>query len=215
MSFSPVSANTPIMTFEDKSKDFRRDIQDEAKTKPLSAYCRPVKVREVKPEIIPVEFSDMGFEEKINYVENCLSLYSAIPFIGTPIGVSKVALGFVQTVSSIALVILTSIPAVFQNEDSKKLFFRACKHIPHGIGNIIAGYFEAIPIAGSIYVGIRFLKVHKAGWVDALTNEYQMMEHPKFKFYAYENNTVENSAYWTEQIERFHNYYGKDRPYNT
>ena len=211
---SPVSIKTPIVKFNDEFEDYRRAMRDDEKAQSLRVY-KPVKVKKAKPEIKPIEFSNMDFEGKINYIENHQSLYSAIPFIGIPIGASKVILGVAQSVSAIALFTLTAIPALFQNENSKKLFFRAFKHIPHGIGNIIAGVFEAIPIVGSICMCIRLLKVNKAGWLDALTNEYQIMEHPKYKFYAYENNTVENSDYWTRQIEKFHKYYGKDRPYNT
>jgi len=210
---SPVSIKT-LVQFDNDFEDYMRARQDAEKAQSLRVY-KPAKVKKAKPEIEPIEFFNMDFEGKINYVENHQSLYSAIPFIGIPIGLSKVILGGAQAASAIAIVTLTAIPALFQNEDTKKLFFRAFKHIPHGIGNIIAGVFEAIPIAGSICMCIRLWKVNKAGWLDALTTEYQMMEHPKFKFYAYENNTVENSAYWTRQIEKYHKYYGKDRPYNT
>lgn len=169
-------------------------------------------------------------EEKINFIENNLSFYCVKPIfkvgkkvedclgktygtlpgfvlglgvawvVGIPLGMSKAVLGVAQTTSALALVILMTMPALLQNEGSKNLFFRACKHIPHGIGNIIAGIFEATPLVGSICVAIRFIRAANAAGSGTTLNEYQLMEHPKFKFYAYQHNTVENSAYWKKQF---------------
>ena len=132
----------------------------------------------------------MSLEMKINNWENTLSLYAAIPLFGILPGALKVAGGVVQTVSAVALSILFSAPALCQNEQSKEIFFRACKHIPHGLGNIVAGTVEGCPIIGSIFVALRFMRTSRdIEPPSTLCDTYDTMEHPAFKFYPYEHNT--------------------------
>lgn len=162
-------------------------------------------------------------EQKINNLENTLSFYQIKPIYkaldlvgpfgmvvgpiassitGIPIGISKALLGLTQVVAAIAIGVITCIPMFCQHAPSKSLFLRACKHIPHGIGNIMAGVLEGTPIIGGVVVGWRFLRVFNAKGIEARTTEYQMMEHPDFKFYPYDHNTIENSDYWSRQVAK-------------
>jgi hypothetical protein len=132
----------------------------------------------------------MLLEDKLNSLENKLSVYSLFPVV-LP-GLAKLGLGLIQTISALAISIIFAIPSCLQYSDSQKLFCRAFKHIFHGIGNITAGGLEAIPIIGTIFFGIRVLKVlYSKNQMNSHCTFYLMMTHPAFKFLPYENNKVE------------------------
>lgn len=132
----------------------------------------------------------MSIEKTLNNLENKLSLYSLCPFV-VP-GVAKFGIGVVQTVSSLAVGLICAVPAYFQHEKSQYLVTRSIKHIKHGLGNVVAGGIEAIPIVGTGFIAIRFYRVNAdKNAPDTLCTTLLWMQHPKFKFYPYEHNTIE------------------------
>lgn len=89
----------------------------------------------------------------------------------------------VQAVAALGLSCILLVPAIFSKE-CRILCFRTLSHIPHGIGNIAAGFFEAIPIIGSLSVGIRFIKAHHK-FPSTMITEHNAMRLEGFKFYPY------------------------------
>lgn len=87
-------------------------------------------------------------DQKINNIENNLSKIAAIPLVGTLAGGAKVCLGAAQSFTALAITIITAIPASRTGDWSTTSY--AWSHVKHGLGNIIAGTLEAIPVVGSI-----------------------------------------------------------------
>lgn len=106
-------------------------------------------------------------EHRLHAVETFLSIATAIPIVGTIVGgPAKAVLGLIQTISAIAIAIITGIGAIFGAKGARECCIRASKHIVHGLGNIFGGVIEAIPIIGSVSGYIRYLSwnsVHPAG----------------------------------------------------
>ncbi len=78
--------------------------------------------------------------------ENVLSYFSQIPVLGTATGVTKVAMGVLQTIVASAGAVIGIFARIF---DNKKIFAYALDHLENGLGNIVAGTFEAIPLIGT------------------------------------------------------------------
>lgn len=95
----------------------------------------------------------MNLDRTINDVENFLSDVALLPIAGTVAGAAKILLGTVQTVTAVACAILLALPSLCTFNFSS--FNYACSHIGHGIGNIIAGTFEAIPLVGTFISLVR------------------------------------------------------------
>lgn len=72
-----------------------------------------------------------------------------IPLVGTVAGALKVVGGAVQVISAIACAILLFIPALARGELGT-LMGHSWTHLKHGLGNILAGTIEAIPLVGSV-----------------------------------------------------------------
>lgn len=139
-------------------------------------------------------------EQRINDLENKLTWHSVIPLESVakkslllnlcisqisciPIGTAKIVLGIAQTIAALGLSILIIIPAC-GNRKYRDLLWRSFSHIPHGIGNIAAGAFEAVPIVGNISVFIRFCKTTYPISSSIMT-EHDYMQLAAFKFYSY------------------------------
>lgn len=102
-------------------------------------------------------------EHRLHGIETLLSIATAIPIVGTVVGgPAKAVLGLVQTISAIAITIITGVGALFHAKGAKECCIRASKHIVHGIGNILGGIIEAIPIVGSVSGYIRYLSWNSA-----------------------------------------------------
>ena len=93
-------------------------------------------------------------ERFLNNVENFLSRVSAVPILGIGSGVAKIALGVSQTalaVLSFPFTIIYDSRAPKENTSfHDKVSRHSIRHVAHGIGNVVAGGVEAIPIAGTI-----------------------------------------------------------------
>ena len=90
-----------------------------------------------------------------NETERALSIGAAIPVIGTVAGLSKVLIGVAQVIVGIVGGIFT-LPARFM--DNSKLNDHFWTHAKHGIGNIVAGTLEAIPLVGTGMIFARSAK---------------------------------------------------------
>ena len=84
--------------------------------------------------------------EGLTRTENVISYFSQIPVLGTATGVTKVAMGVLQTIAATAGAVIGIFARIF---DNKKIFAYALDHLENGLGNIVAGTFEAIPLIGT------------------------------------------------------------------
>ena len=85
-----------------------------------------------------------NFDLKLNHIEDNLTLYAAIPVLGIIPGSLKMLIGLVQTAVAGVLAIVYKIS---ENQTNKEY---AQVHFKHGLGNMLAAFFEAIPIIGLI-----------------------------------------------------------------
>jgi hypothetical protein len=97
----------------------------------------------------------VSLERKINNIENSLSELSPFPIIGTVMGVSKIFVGATQLLTATALAIFALIPAAIGDFT---LLNHSWTHIKHGLGNVVAGVIEALPIIQTIFYLVRMNK---------------------------------------------------------
>lgn len=98
-----------------------------------------------------MNFIDVSLiDQTINKWENDLSTISAFPVAGTLAGGAKILMGLTQTITAVVSGIFLIIPSLATGDLSPLSY--AWTHITHGLGNMVAGTFEAIPIiATAIY----------------------------------------------------------------
>lgn len=92
-------------------------------------------------------------DSRMNDIENALSNAAKYPVIGIFPGAAKVAVGALQFITALVCSILSLIPTCGSKNPTVRYvraFLRhARSHVKHGLGNIAAGAFEAIPFVGS------------------------------------------------------------------
>lgn len=90
----------------------------------------------------------------LSRAENYLSLGALVPGLGLIPGVLKVGLGLVQTITGIVMGILSTFVACCYSA-FKEYRHLGLVHTVHGMGNMLAGITEAIPLIGTAIVLIR------------------------------------------------------------
>ena len=94
-------------------------------------------------------------DRSVNNIENLLTNVSALPVIGTIAGCTKFVCGTAQLITALAFSILSLVPvATVGDWDPLKY---SLTHIKHGVGNMIAGVVESIPIVQTVVWGSRQL----------------------------------------------------------
>ena len=99
-------------------------------------------------------------ERAVFNTEEYLSKASVYPVIGTVAGTAKIAMGTLQLASALALGIFSAFSVIIsprENPAKNKLKF-SCRHVVHGVSNVIAGILETIPLLQSVFYGFRDLK---------------------------------------------------------
>lgn len=88
----------------------------------------------------------------LDTLERAGSTAAVVPVVGTVTGALKVAGGAVQVTAAVACAILLIIPLAIMGEEGAvdSLMDHCWTHIKHGMGNILAGTLEAIPLVGTI-----------------------------------------------------------------
>ncbi len=102
----------------------------------------------------------INLERAIFNTEEHLSKVSVYPVIGTVAGTAKIAMGTLQLVSALALGIFSAFSVIIsprENPAQDKLKF-SCRHVVHGLSNVIAGILETIPLLQTAFYGFRNLK---------------------------------------------------------
>lgn len=99
-----------------------------------------------------MEISAVDLDHTLDQTERFLGKVAAIPVLGTPFGALKVAMGIAQCISALALGILT---LSFQCTQYSSVNDYCWSHVVHGMGNILAGIFEAIPLLGTVIASHR------------------------------------------------------------
>ncbi len=82
----------------------------------------------------------------LSRAENALSYISRIPIVGTLSGITKVAMGTIQTVAGFGGSVIGTCARMFGN---KKILSYSLDQMKNGIGNVVAGTVEAIPLVGT------------------------------------------------------------------
>lgn len=113
-----------------------------------------------------------NFNRTMERVELGLSFGAPIPVLGIVCGVTKVAMGALQML--VAFVV--SFYARFQQDEGLATF--TLVHLQHGLYNICAGAFEAIPVVGSLLYLLR-LRQQPTG------EEYQIITGHEMQFLPY------------------------------
>lgn len=101
-----------------------------------------------------------SLELRMAHLEYDLSECAAIPVIGSPFAVFKIAIGIIQAVCALLVVIFTLIPSLWSKNAQEKCE-RGCIHLANGIANAIGGAFEAIPIIGLMLTKQRERRLEK------------------------------------------------------
>jgi hypothetical protein len=81
------------------------------------------------------------------FVDKMEKLGSDVAFV-PGVGLLKTAGGLIQTTTAIACAILLFLPAVVMGKEGS-LMKNSWTHIKHGMGNVLAGTLEAIPVVGA------------------------------------------------------------------
>jgi hypothetical protein len=144
----------------------------------------------------------VGLERNITNLEFNLSVAGIIPVLGAIPGITKVAFGIVQTLGAL-LVMILSLPFCW-SESGRAVTRRAVSHIVNGVGNIVAGALESIPIVGTVIVLIRIRSVVKAEEPQAISITgqeqsfvgYAALEKNPERFRKL-NNTQNNENSWS------------------
>lgn len=144
-------------------------------TEPLRFYSPPdiEKLKDLK-------YSDAQYklESIICDIEENLSTVSAVPLV-IP-GIFKMALGSVQAVSALVIAIFA---IMYESFTGDKAPYKYCVvHVKHGMGNILAGFIEAIPIAGT---ALFIKRVYKAKVGKGRPDEPTLVRDHKGRFMKY------------------------------
>ena len=93
-------------------------------------------------------------EVGLNRVENALSMAAGATLIFPLFGAIKVKMGVIQLVAAVVSGIFASLYA--RATGNQKALWYATKHVNHGVGNIIRGVIEMVPIVQTL-VNFRLL----------------------------------------------------------
>lgn len=99
------------------------------------------------------------FNYYCNQTERILTEWAAIPAIGVLPAVCKFTLGTIQTISALALGILSA-PLRCCSDDAAAFNDHCWSHVVHGLGNIAASLVEAIPFVGTYLFINRRIGMH-------------------------------------------------------
>lgn len=130
-------------------------------------------------------------EKLYNEVENTLSKLSVYPVIGTVAGVGKILMGLIQTIKFLAINIFLFIASCIISCYSRSNIHAGADwtHVKHGLGNVIAGIFESIPIVQSLFFALRKLKAYR---LNEIEREMYVGQEMKFMYYS---KLVRNPSY--------------------
>lgn len=111
---------------------------------------------EVSQRHIQLYNQELAIERKLFQAEKSLSTVSIFPVIGIVSGGAKALMGVGQSLGGVGFGLCNFIPAI-KDHDWLAMDI-SWTHIKHGLGNITAGIFEAIPILGTFIVLKRLKK---------------------------------------------------------
>lgn len=153
---------------------------------------------------------NVSLDKSVNNFERTLSTWAATPVIGTIPAAIKVAFGTVQAIVALACAVFEFVPAaVSGNWDFEDYYW---SHVEHGIGNMVAGAFEAIPFVGLAIYCYKELSRPKHA-VDVLTGQedkwmpYTSLEDQEWEITGLDNDAI---AAVTRRYEEYLSSYLQD-----
>jgi len=104
-----------------------------------------------------------GFEKSVVKLEHLLSAAAVVPVLGSIAGAAKVILGTIQTIGALLAMVCSSFPALC-SKCGREVFCMGGSHFVNGLGNIVAGALEAVPLVGSaVFMGTKLRRDAKNG----------------------------------------------------
>ncbi|MCB1113004.1 MAG: hypothetical protein KDK72_10160, partial [Chlamydiia bacterium] len=101
-----------------------------------------------------------SFDRAVRRIENSLSIGAAVPVLGVIPAIVKLAMGILQaTVFAGGELILSPLIGRIAKRKTLEVVKHAGSNFKHGMGNIAVSFFEAVPIIGSLLLGIRMKRV--------------------------------------------------------
>jgi hypothetical protein len=82
----------------------------------------------------------------LSHAEMRMSYLARIPILGTVTGVAKIAMGTLQTLAGVGGTVVGGIARIFGN---KRMLPYSLDQLKNGLGNVVAGSVEAIPLVGT------------------------------------------------------------------
>lgn len=119
-------------------------------------------------------------------IENILTTSAIVPILGAVPALLKIIFGIIQALC--ALLTLVALTFFIPFEPVRELWFHAFRHIVHGLGNMMLGVAQAIPLIGTC-IGI-YQSSEKTKNLDAKLTFYNSQSH---KFFAYK--TLEDTSW--------------------
>ena len=102
----------------------------------------------------------LSFDRAVRRIENSLSIAAAVPMLGVIPAVIKTAMGVLQaTIVAGGELILSPIIGRITKRTTLVVVKHARSNLMHGIGNVTASFFEAIPILGAWLLYDRIMRV--------------------------------------------------------
>lgn len=87
----------------------------------------------------------------LTHMEKALNIIGYIPFIGIGSGIVRIVGGELQVITALALSAIFAVKAFFSNQlNDWQCAERCLSYVIHGVGNIIRGSVEIIPLWGTI-----------------------------------------------------------------
>lgn len=86
--------------------------------------------------------------------ERYCSELSDYPILGSFVGAGRMLFGTIQAIVGLITMLISVIPALFDGEvcgeRARDVLKEGSAHFAHGIGNIVTGALEAIPVVGTL-----------------------------------------------------------------
>ncbi len=105
----------------------------------------------------------MNLEKKLHDIEVDLAFFCAIPIVGVLPGALRVALGSIQTIIALFAGVFFGMGFLMQVKGCDAPCKKATTHVVHGLGNIMAGLIEGMPLIGTISYLFRLRSRHFTG----------------------------------------------------
>lgn len=122
----------------------------------------------------------LSVDEFASAIEDFLTENSVIPVLGTIPAVLKIVFGAIQTLCAATTLVASTF--FLMTRPGQEIWFNSFRHVLHGLSNILAGALQAIPLIGTLVIGIQHLRNAQFSAAD---NHYT--NNQSHKFFGYKS----------------------------